>query len=508
MRVMAVLFVALSVLGFGGAHAAASKRVALVIGNAAYRNVTPLANPINDAAAIADMLTKAAFDVVGLRDDLSNAEMRRALRDFSDSSRDADIAVIYYAGHGIEVDGVNYLIPVDASIERDTDAYDEAIALERILQAVEPARQLRLVILDACRDNPFSRKMKRTLASRALGRGLAGVEPNRPNTLVAFAAKGGSTALDGDSKNSPFTSALLKHLTTPGIEVRRAFGLVHDDVMAVTGNKQEPFVYGSLGGSDVSLVPAPSLAHGNAAADARRDYELAEKVGTREGWDSFIAAYPTGFYSDLANSQRNKLAAQVTGGAAVAQTGATQKVAALPAPDVTTRQSASPAPVDIPRVLQSELQRVGCRVGDINGVWSMASQRALSNFNRHAGTTLDAKVASLDALEAVRSKSGRICPLACERGYRVVGEQCVAIACQPGFSRGDDDVCRRIGRRGAVKPAVRHDERSKRETARRSSQGGSGGSGQIICNDHGCRPVSKGCRASDARGPFQSEVCN
>ena len=115
---------------------------------------------------------------------------------------------MYYAGHGIEVDGTNYLVPVDAVLERDVDIYDEALSLERVLISVEPARQLRLVILDACRDSPFTRSMKRTLASRAIGRGLAKVEPTSPNTLIAFAAKAGSTVSDGDGKNSPFTAAL------------------------------------------------------------------------------------------------------------------------------------------------------------------------------------------------------------------------------------------------------------------------------------------------------------
>jgi uncharacterized caspase-like protein len=111
--------------------------------------------------------------------------------------------------------------PIDASLQRDTDVYDEAISLDRIFQAIEPARQLRLVILDACRDNPFGQIMKRTLASRSVGRGLAGVEPSKSNTLIAFAAKGGSTALDGDNKNGPFTLALTHHLTVPGLELRK-----------------------------------------------------------------------------------------------------------------------------------------------------------------------------------------------------------------------------------------------------------------------------------------------
>src|SRR6185369_11663244 len=139
-----------------GGPAFADKRVALVIGNSGYDKVARLPNPANDAALVADTLKAAGFDDVNLRRDLRINEMRRALRDFVDKTRDSDVAVIYYAGHGIEVDGTNYLVPVDAVLERDIDIYDEALSLERVLVSVEPARQLRLVILDACRDNPFT----------------------------------------------------------------------------------------------------------------------------------------------------------------------------------------------------------------------------------------------------------------------------------------------------------------------------------------------------------------
>jgi uncharacterized caspase-like protein len=250
-------FVAAALLLASG-PAFAEKRVALVIGNGAYQNVPKLSNPVNDGNTVSATLKDAGFDVVDSRHDMSAADTRRALRDFSDRARDADIAVVYYAGHGIEVDGGNYLIPVDARLERDTDVYDEALSLDRVLIAIEPARKLRLVILDACRDNPFSRTMKRTVASRAIGQGLAKVEPTSPNVLIAYSAKAGSTAADGDGKNSPFTAALSHHLTKPGLDVRRAFGFVRDEVLKTTGNKQEPFVYGSLGGEDVPLVPAPA----------------------------------------------------------------------------------------------------------------------------------------------------------------------------------------------------------------------------------------------------------
>src|SRR5712692_2372708 len=270
----------------------AEKRVALVLGNSAYQNVARLPNPVNDGTVIAATLKNAGFDVVDSRHDLPAAETRRALRDFADRARDADIAVVYYAGHGIEVDGANYLIPVDARLERDTDVYDEALSLERVLIAIEPAKKLRLVILDACRDNPFSKTMKRTVASRAIGQGLAKIEPTSPNMLIAYSAKAGSTALDGDSKNSPFTMALAKHLTTPGLDVRRAFGFVRDEVLKTTSYRQEPFVYGSLGGEDVPLVPVKATASpANPPADIRRDYELAQQIGNKAALNAFLAQY-------------------------------------------------------------------------------------------------------------------------------------------------------------------------------------------------------------------------
>src|SRR3978361_1022336 len=140
----------------------ATKRVALVLGNSAYQNVARLSNPVNNATAFAATLKNAGFDIVDSRQDLKVTDMRRALRDFADQARDADVAVIYYAGHGIEIEGTNYLIPVDATLERDTDVYDEAFSLDRVLLAIEPAKQLRLVILDGRRDNPFAKIMQRT----------------------------------------------------------------------------------------------------------------------------------------------------------------------------------------------------------------------------------------------------------------------------------------------------------------------------------------------------------
>src|SRR5467141_2461169 len=497
----------------------AEKRVALVIGNSAYQNVARLPNPVNDGAVIAATLKNAGFDAGEERHDLPAAETRRALRDFADRARDADIAVVYYAGHGIEVDGTNYLIPVDAKLERDTDVYDEAFSLDRVLLAIEPAKQLRLVILDACRDNPFAKTMKRTVASRAIGQGLAKVEPTSPNMLISYSAKAGSTSLDGDANNSPFTIALAKHLTTPGLDVRRAFGFVRDEVLKTTSYRQEPFVYGSLGGDDVPLVPVKATASpANPQADIRRDYELAQQVGNKAALDAFLAQYPDGFYAELARSQLAKLAAEDARVAATekarlaeqerarlaaegAQKGqqakadadakaaeqariaaekakqvaqeqvaaAEQKRTAIEAPaagkgsenkapenkvvadnKAADQVAAGPpaagkiqpanvaalsdgsAPADIAKSVQIELRRVGCLAGAADGEWNAASQRSLALFNRHAGTRLNVKLASTDALDAIKLKPSRVCPLVCEHGFKPDGDRCSRIVCAEG----------------------------------------------------------------------------
>jgi uncharacterized caspase-like protein len=584
----------------------AEKRVALVIGNSAYQNVPPLPNPVNDGSTIAATLKDAGFDVVDSRHDLPAAETRRVLRDFADRAHDADIAVVYYAGHGIEVDGSNYLIPVDAKLERDTDVYDEALSLDRVLLAIEPAKKLRLVILDACRDNPFSKAMKRTVASRAIGQGLAKVEPTSPNMLIAYSAKAGSTAADGDGKNSPFTVALSKHLTTPGLDVRRAFGFVRDDVLKTTGKRQEPFVYGSLGGDDVPLVPAPAeieppASAPNPQAEVRRDYELALQIGNKSAMSAFLAQYPNGFYASLAKLQLEKFAteearvaatekarlaeqerarlategaqkaAQAKGEAdakaaeqariaaekakqvaqdqaaaaeqkraeaekaaadkaAAAKTAADSKVAALtPAPAKETpnlaAQSSGASQAEVIKSLQAELRRVGCLSAAVDGNWNTTSQRSLTLFNRYAKTSLDPKVASTDALDAIKLKSSRVCPLVCKHGYKVDGDSCVRITCAEGSFLNDDNECEK---RRDKKPVAKRDSNERDDRAARPSLApaqpkpavgaatarASQGSGQIVCDVSGCRPVRRGCRIDYQGGSPRDgsggnvEVCN
>ncbi|CAN7585233.1 caspase family protein [Bradyrhizobium sp. LjRoot220] len=554
MRVLLSIGLTVGLICLAGQPALADKRVALVIGNSSYRNVAKLSNPANDAAAVAAMFKSAGFNTVESRLNLTVGELRKTLRDFGNKSRDADVAVIYFAGHGIELDGTNYLIPVDATLETDTDVLDEALSLDRVLVAVEPAKQLRLVILDACRDNPFAKNMKRTTASRAVGRGLARVEPSSPNTMIAFAAKAGSTASDGDSKNSPFAAALVNHLAKPGLDLRKAFGFVRDDVLKATNNAQEPFVYGSLGGNDVTLVPAAPVASAPVDQDAtmRRDYEFADRVGTKPVWEAFIEKYPSGFFTALAKAQRDKLAAeaarveatnkakaaqeeqprlaaegtkQVEQAKAAAQAKAAEdarlaaekakqiqlekEVAAEQARTVAEKLAAEKlaaeklvaelpsgtalSPSELVTSLQFELRRVGCLATLPNGEWSVASQRSLTLFNKYAGTKFDVKLASADAFDAIKTKRGRVCPLICDHGFNADGDRCSKITCRAGYKVGDDNTCEKIE---VKKPMAKRDEQ-KRDRAERAKaepeRGKPQASGQVLCDHQGCRPAKKGC---------------
>ncbi|NPU68659.1 caspase family protein [Bradyrhizobium sp. 83012] len=502
-----LLFV-LILIGSGSTAAHAEKRLALIIGNSAYKSVARLSNPANDAKLVGDMLRNAGFERVDVKLDLGVQEMRRALREFGARAREAEVALIYYAGHGIELDGVNYLIPTDAALEADSDVLDEAIALDRVLFAIEPAKQLRLVVLDACRDNPFAKTMKRSVASRNIGRGLAKVEPPSPNTMIAFSAKAGSTAADGDASNSPFATALVAHLPKPGLDLRRAFGFVRDDVLKATGYRQEPYVYGSLGGNDIALVPAAPAAAAATDPDAamRRDYELAERIGSQAAFDAFLEKYPTGFYAALAKAQRAKLSSPVTAAPAARPADLRDKpadiargpeppaaevtrsppeparvekpptpeptvVAALPLP--AEKPAAAVQPPDLPRLLVGELRRVGCSTADSdgasNGRWDGNARRALERFNKQAGTRFDVKVASLDALDAVKARTSRVCPLLCDKGQRAEGESCVAIACPAGQARDEDGDCVRrkdepVARK-QTEPVKREEPARKKEPA-------------------------------------------
>ena len=288
------------------AHAAG--RVALVVGNSAYAEVGTLPNPGNDAADVAAALGRLGFEVEAVRD-ADRAGMNAALRGFTRRSVGADVALVFYAGHGLEMDGVNYLVPVDARLERDTDVRFEAVALDDVLASVEGAA-LRVVILDACRNNPLARSMQLTSASRSVSRGSFG-ELNEDllgaETLVAYAAAAGTTAADGTGRNSPYTAALLSFLEQP-LELSAVFRRVRGQVLDATSGAQRPHEYGSLlgehylGGASgpgtvtvVDSVSSPALAQQETVF-----WESIRDSSNPAEFEAYLRQFPAGVFRALA----------------------------------------------------------------------------------------------------------------------------------------------------------------------------------------------------------------
>ena len=233
----------------------ADGRVALVVGNSTYAHVGRLPNPANDAADMSSALRRLGFEVT-TEFDVDRVELTAALRAFTRRSAGADVSLVFYAGHGIEMDGVNYLVPVDARLERDVDVRFETVTLDDLLVSTTGA-SLRLVILDACRNNPLARSMQRTAASRSVSGGSFGnlnEDLLGDETLVAYAAAAGTTAADGRGRNSPYTAALLEYLEQP-LEVGLLFRRVRAQVLASTGGEQRPHEYHSLLSEHYLSVP-------------------------------------------------------------------------------------------------------------------------------------------------------------------------------------------------------------------------------------------------------------
>lgn len=239
----------------------ASERMALVVGMGAYENITTLENTLNDARAVGDTLEEIGFEVTRVVDaDLET--LSAALERFAFESQVADVALIYFAGHGVELDGVNYLVPVDVAPTSVDDIKAQSVTLANMLAAVDDARKIRIVLLDACRDNPFSEEISQSVApagtttAEAATGGLAPAEPD-PDTLVVFAARDGQVAYEGSGDNSPFATALMAAFREPGLEIGLMFRKVRDLVRQQTGNRQQSYTYGSLSSESVYFIPPP-----------------------------------------------------------------------------------------------------------------------------------------------------------------------------------------------------------------------------------------------------------
>ncbi|HEX4409502.1 MAG TPA: caspase family protein [Xanthobacteraceae bacterium] len=468
----------------------AEKRVALVVGNSAYQHAPAIANPVRDAKAVAEKLEKSGFDVVTAQYDLDIVSFKRAVRKFEDVAASADIAVVYYAGHALQIEGANYLVPVDAAWTDDRDAEDEAVTLERLVESVDGAKRLRIVILDACRDKPFAFGAKHERNEALVGgkSGLGAAEPTAIDTLIAYAAKAGSVEVEGTGDHTPFTIALIDNMFVPGLDIRLAFGRVRDQVLKSTANKQEPFVYGSLGATNMSLV---ALSQNTEVGGEENDYHLVERIGSARAWQVFIAQHPTGSFAEMARQQIAKLTmsdavtepqaqaaaqavspapeaakpAETEKGAALAK----EQVAVLDKTAATPAAPASPTPDtsrDLIRKAQQELARVGCYAGGIDGAFGPGTAGALVDYENARGGKGAGDVKVTDDLVAELTKqSSRVCPLTCGAGKVAQGDQCVAVQKPPTAPKKEEAQAA-----PAPRPAV---------IKQQAASGGGGGAGRV-----------------------------
>ena len=430
-----VLLAAAAMLGLQllATPVSAGQRVALVIGNASYAHASSLANPLNDATDIGAALERLGFAVTRI-DNADYSDLRRGLQQFSLAASASEMAVVFYAGHGIEVDKRNFLIPVDARLLSDADVEFETVPLDLLSRAVERAKGLRLIILDACRDNPFAVAMQRSGATRSIGRGLASVEPSG-ETLVAYAAKEGTVAADGDGRNSPYTTALLAHLEEPGLEVGLMFRKVRDAVLASTGGRQEPFVYGSLSSEGAYLAarpepepepaptPAPETVTVKGGEDpktpdpnqvverriaAEKELLFWESVKDSEhaaDFEAYLEQFPRGTYEALARNRLKRLTEQPDEKPdvqVVAVTPDEPEQVVSPEPPVSTPESIETAlglNRDERRRIQQGLASLGFDPGPADGLFGQRTRTALGDWqsSQGAATTghLDAEAAKV-----------------------------------------------------------------------------------------------------------------
>jgi Caspase domain len=283
--------------------AIAQNRVAIVIANSAYTHATFLPNPVSDGRLMARSLKSAGFTSVTLLENQDRQGMERGLRDFAVQAEKASVALVYFAGHGIEFKGENYLIPVDARFLTDRDLEVEAVKLSTVMSLSEGASRLRIIVLDACRTPP---PVRRSIATRSTGGGLVPIEPEG-ESLVVYSAKAGTPALDGTGANSPFATALAKRIVQPGVEIQQVMRFVRDDVLKATGKVQEPFVYGSLSAEQFYFLDAPKLAGGSADLESETWY-LCRDAGGKGPCEAYLGSYPKGKFAGLARGKIADLA--------------------------------------------------------------------------------------------------------------------------------------------------------------------------------------------------------
>ncbi|MBN9070293.1 MAG: caspase family protein [Rhizobiales bacterium] len=280
-------------------------RIALVVGNSDYQHVARLANPVNDAEDLTARLKALGFEVMG-GTDLDRRQLVEQLIRFGRAAGSADVALFFYAGHGLQVNGQNYLVPVDAMVEYEAEVDISLVSLAGVMQQMERGSRTNLIFLDACRNNPFADELAKSenRSAQSISKGLGRVQTGS-GTFIAFATQPDAVAMDGTGRNSPFTGALLKHIDAPGQSISDLMIAVRNDVMAETGRKQVPWDSSSLTDRFEFAARGQAEAAKPQASDAeaREAYDQAVAVGSCGAYDAFMRRYPQSFYADLARER-------------------------------------------------------------------------------------------------------------------------------------------------------------------------------------------------------------
>jgi len=298
-RTILGLFVLVAATLAAVSAALAERRVALVVGNSDYLSFPDLANPRNDASDVATALERLGFEVL-LATDRTKAELLQTVVDFAEALSDADTSLFFYAGHGIQVDSVNYVVPVDAGLRGVSEFGDELIAVDRIVQLMNEFTETALVFLDACRDNPLTDDIPIGGSEDGLGRGLARIRADG-GSYFAFATAPGNVAYDGQGRNSPFTSALLRHIDTPNVDVRLMMADVRRDVFEATERRQMPWENNSLIGRFYFREDSQLSRLDDAQRTEAEAWQALSGSTRREDFAAFLRSFPDGEFASLAD---------------------------------------------------------------------------------------------------------------------------------------------------------------------------------------------------------------
>jgi uncharacterized caspase-like protein len=494
---LSALFAALWLMAPVASEAAVEKRVALVIGNGLYKNTVQLPNAPNDARAMSASLRRMGFQVVeGI--DLSGAGMTEKLREFSGVLIGADVGLVFYAGHGLQVAGENYLVPVDALLKQERDLDFETLKVDLVVKQLMREAKVKILLLDACRDNPLATDLARSMGgpgrtrSAAIGAGLGKIETQGASgALVAFATAPGTTALDGQGQHSPFTEALLGHLETPGLDIGVVMTRVRGQVVRVTGERQQPWTNSSLtdefymvpaAQSTASLQTGPGQAAGDQSSGAPQGaspargvsagfdprqmeftlWQDAKAANTPAAFQAYLDQFPVGTYAGLAREAIGRLGRGPAG--ASSSTAAVNPAQAAPLVPEQTRSAEANDRTEVELALdedkwqtvQRRLTRLGFGTRGIDGTAGAGTRAAIRNWQTARGMLVSGYL----------NKT--------QYDY-LLGEPLPAATALAGASDDSGSTSRSASKAKSESSASRSEDRSESRSERRASRGSSGG---------------------------------